>query len=339
MAYNILKSKTTSDYNVIELFAGAGGTALGFENAGLKHLLLNELDKMACQTLRKNFTQDTNIICEDVRNISFSEYLGKVDIVQAGFPCQAFSCAGKSLGFEDVRGTLFFEFARCIKETLPKIAVGENVKGLINHDGGKTLTTMINIITSLGYKVEYKVLNSQYFDVPQKRERLIIIAIRNDLNIKIQFPTKMDYTISLKDALKDCPMSLGQKYSKLKYDILHLIPEGGNWKSLPTELQKQYMGKSFYASGGKTGIARRLSWNKPSLTLTCSPAQKQTERCHPTETRPLTIREYARIQTFPDRWEFNGSISSQYKQIGNAVPVNLAYHIGKTLIEMLDSLK
>lgn len=339
MAYNILKSKTTSDYNVIELFAGAGGTALGFENAGLKHLLLNELDKMACQTLRKNFTQDTNIICEDVRNISFSEYLGKVDIVQAGFPCQAFSCAGKSLGFEDVRGTLFFEFARCIKETLPKIAVGENVKGLINHDGGKTLTTMINIITSLGYKVEYKVLNSQYFDVPQKRERLIIIAIRNDLNIKIQFPTKMDYTISLKDALKDCPMSLGQKYSKYKHDLLTLIPEGGNWKSLPIELQKQYMGKSFYASGGKTGIARRLSWNKPSLTLTCSPAQKQTERCHPTETRPLTIREYARIQTFPDRWEFNGSISSQYKQIGNAVPVNLAYHIGKTLIEMLDSLK
>ena len=114
-----------------------------------------------------------------------------------------------------------------------------------------------------------------------------------------------------------------------------MIPEGGYWRDLPIKDQKEFMGKSFYLGGGKTGMARRLSWSEPSLTLTCSPAQKQTERCHPSKTRPLTIREYARIQTFPDSWEFLGSETSQYKQIGNAVPVNLGYYIGRTLISML----
>ena len=114
-----------------------------------------------------------------------------------------------------------------------------------------------------------------------------------------------------------------------------MVPEGGYWRDLPIKDQKEFMGRSFYLGGGKTGMARRLSWSEPSLTLTCSPAQKQTERCHPSKTRPLTIREYARIQTFPDSWEFLGSETSQYKQIGNAVPVNLGYYIGRTLISML----
>ncbi|MEK7512309.1 MAG: DNA cytosine methyltransferase [Patescibacteria group bacterium] len=105
---------------------------------------------------------------------------------------------------------------------------------------------------------------------------------------------------------------------------------------LQEELQKEYMGASFYMGGGKTGMARRLSWDEPSLTLTCSPAQKQTERCHPEETRPLSVREYARIQTFPDNWTFSGSVAQQYKQIGNAVPVNLGYYIGDMIIKMLN---
>lgn len=334
--FNILKSDVKTNYNVIELFAGAGGTALGFENAGLNHILLNEIDKNAAQTLKANFSDGTKIICDDVKNISFKGYKGKVDIVQAGFPCQAFSYAGKSLGFEDVRGTLFFEFARCVKETRPKIAVGENVRGLLKHDNGKTLKTMVNVLKELGYKVCYKILRAQYLDVPQKRERLIIMAVRNDLDIPFIYPKEQDYTVSLREALHNCPKSNGQKYSKEKYDILKLVPEGGYWKDLPIELQKKYMAGSFYLSGGKTGMARRLSWDEPSLTLTCAPAQKQTERCHPSETRPLTVREYARIQTFPDNWEFSGSLCSQYKQIGNAVPVNLSYHVGKCLIKMLD---
>lgn len=114
---------------------------------------------------------------------------------------------------------------------------------------------------------------------------------------------------------------------------------GGDWRDLPLELQKEYMGASFYLGGGKTGMARRLSLDEPSLTLTCSPAQKQTERCHPLETRPLSIREYARIQTFPDDWVFAGSVASQYKQIGNAVPVNLAWAVGRSLVRLLNDME
>lgn len=336
--FKVLKSNIKTPYNAIELFAGAGGTALGFENAGINHLLLNEIDKNCVETLKYNFPKDTNIIHEDVHKVDFSPWKNKVDIVQAGFPCQAFSYAGKSMGFEDTRGTLFFEFARCVKETMPKIAVGENVKGLLKHDNGRALKTMINTLIELGYNVQYKVLRAQYLDVAQKRERLIIIAIRKDLDIPFIFPTEQNYTVSLRSALKDCPKSEGQSYPKRKAEILSLVPEGGYWRDLPINLQKEYMKGSFYLSGGKTGMARRLSWDEPSLTLTCAPAQKQTERCHPSETRPLTIREYARIQSFPDNWVFKGTISSQYKQIGNAVPVNLSYHIGCCLIQMLNQI-
>ena len=123
---------------------------------------------------------------------------------------------------------------------------------------------------------------------------------------------------------------------KSKKEILDHVPPGGYWRDLPLGLQKTYMKKSFHLSGGKTGIARRMSWEEPCLTLTCSPAQKQTERCHPEETRPFTVREYARIQTFPDTWQFAGPITSQYRQIGNAVPVNFAEEIGYTLIKALN---
>lgn len=336
--FRILKSKIQKKYTAIELFAGAGGTALGLENAGIKHVLLNEFNKDCVATLRKNMPQ-WNVVHDDVAKLDFTEWKAKVDLVQGGFPCQAFSYAGKRQGFEDTRGTLFYEFARCVKEVKPKIAMGENVKGLLKHEGGKTLATMVKVLEDLGYKVAYKVLRAQYLDVPQKRERLIIIGIRKDLNIPFIFPKEKDYTISLKETLKGCPKSLGQEYSQKKKAIMSKISPGGYWKDLPIDLQKEYMKASFYMGGGKTGMARRLSWDEPSLTLTCNPAQKQTERCHPKETRPLNIREYARIQTFPDSWEFVGSISSQYKQIGNAVPVNFGYHIGSSLIKMLDGAK
>ena len=122
---------------------------------------------------------------------------------------------------------------------------------------------------------------------------------------------------------------------KVRKKVLDLVPAGGYWKDLPLSVQKDYMKGSFSLPGGKTGMARRLSWSEPSLTLTCAPAQKQTERCHPQETRPLTVREYARIQSFPDDWQFEGSLASKYKQIGNAVPCNLAYHVGRGIIAML----
>lgn len=194
---------------------------------------------------------------------------------------------------------------------------------------------MEHVFSELGYRLSYRVLRSQYLDVPQKRERLILLAVRDDLDIPFIFPKEKNYTVSMREALKNCPHSEGQKYPSKKFEIMKLIPEGGYWKDLPVELQKSYMGRSFYLGGGKTGMARRMSWDEPCLTLTCAPAQKQTERCHPSETRPLTVREYARIQTFPDSWVFAGSMSSKYRQIGNAVPVNLGYHVGRCVIAML----
>lgn len=333
--YRILHTDRLSTYTAIDLFAGAGGTALGLENAGLKHVLLNEFDKKAAQTLRQN-RPNWNVNDQDIHDVDFTEFHGKVDVIEGGFPCQAFSYAGKRLGFDDTRGTLFHEFARAVKEVQPKVAIGENVRGLLTHDGGRTLKTMVKVLQDLGYNVAYKVLRSQYLDVPQKRERLILMAVRKDVADKLVFPKERDYTISLREAIGDSPKSDGQAYSEQKFKIMKQIPEGGYWRDLPDDLQRDYMKASYFHTGGKTGMARRLSWDEPSLTLTCNPAQKQTERCHPGETRPLNVREYARIQTFPDEWQFAGSTSAQYKQIGNAVPVNLGFYMGSAATHMLE---
>ncbi|EOQ46619.1 modification methylase Eco47II [Escherichia sp. KTE31] len=334
-------------YTVLELFAGAGGMALGLEKAGLKSVLLNEIDSHACKTLRKN-RPEWNVVEGDVSQVDFTPYRNTIDVLAGGFPCQAFSYAGKKLGFEDTRGTLFFEFARAAKEINPKVLLAENVRGLLNHDDGRTLETIKNIITDLGYTLfEPRVLKAIFYKVPQKRERLIIVAVRNDLadGIDYEWPSSYNKILTLKDALKkgvlydsDVPESEGQKYPKRKAEILSMVPPGGYWRDLPEDIQKEYMLKSFYLGGGKTGMARRLSWDEPSLTLTCAPAQKQTERCHPEETRPLTVREYARIQTFPDDWVFEGPMSAKYKQIGNAVPVNLSFAVGKSVVHLLDKI-
>jgi DNA (cytosine-5)-methyltransferase 1 len=334
-------------FTSIELFAGAGGLALGMAQSGFNHLLLNEWDSDACATLRLN-RPDWNVVQEDVHNVDFTEYKGKVDLLTGGFPCQAFSYAGKQGGFNDTRGTLFFELARAVKEVQPAVFVAENVKGLLNHDSGKTFNTICNAIKELGYTLlAYKVMRAIMYAVPQKRERLILVAVRNDIAPYAEFiwPSPYYRVLTLRDAFckgvlynEDVPYSAGQQYPEKKRKVMDLVPMGGDWRDLPVDIQKEYMGGSFYLGGGRTGMARRLSLDEPSLTLTCAPAQKQTERCHPIETRPLSIREYARIQTFPDEWKFSGNLSSQYKQIGNAVPVNLAAAVGRSIIRMLNGL-
>ncbi|NJN39004.1 MAG: DNA (cytosine-5-)-methyltransferase [Acaryochloridaceae cyanobacterium CSU_3_4] len=343
-----LLSKPIRNFRLIELFAGCGGLALGMEKAGFSSILFNEINHDACATLRSN-RPHWNIIEGDITNVSFSEYRGRVDLISGGFPCQAFSYAGKKLGFEDIRGTLFFEFARAVKETKPKVFIAENVRGLLKHDNGTTLETISNVIHELGYElVPPKILKAVFYQVPQKRERLFLVCIRKDLakDIAFQWPSPYQRIMTLRDALKagelypnDVPNSEGQKYPRHKAEIMAYVPAGGYWRDLPDELQREYMKKSYFLSGGKTGMARRLAWDEPSLTLTCAPAQKQTERCHPEETRPLTVREYARIQTFPDTWFFSGSLSSQYKQIGNAVPVNLAFAMGRALVRLLNDIE
>ena len=253
--YRILKAKRKSPYTAIDLFAGAGGTALGLENAGLQHLLLNEYDKNAAATLRKNRPQ-WKVDDSDIAKVDFRYLRGKVDVVEGGFPCQAFSYAGKKMGFEDTRGTLFHEFARAVKEIQPKIAIGENVRGLLTHDEGRTLRTMVAILQGLGYRVVYKVLRSQYMDVPQKRERLLIFAVRKDLDTPILFPKEKDYTISLKEAIGDEPKSAGQEYSPMKKKVMSLVPAGGYWRDLPEKIKKDYMKASYFMGGGKNGYGQ-----------------------------------------------------------------------------------
>jgi len=326
----------------IDLFAGCGGLTLGFEMAGFECIACNEIDKNTCDTLRAN-RPSCNLIDGDICMVNFKEFKGEADIVTGGFPCQSFSSAGKRLGLDDIRGTMFYQFARAIDEIRPRMAIGENVRGLLSHDNGKTLETMLSVLDSIGYRVEQPhLLKAVDYDVPQKRERLFIIAVRKDLDIKFKPPQKSTKKWTLRDALRsgelfatDVPSSAGSKYPESRRNVLDMVPPGGCWRNLPLDIQKSYMKGCFYNDGGKTGIARRLSWDEPSLTLLCSPIQKQTERCHPDETRPLTVREYARIQTFPDSYTFCGPNSSQYKQIGNAVPVNLAMAVGKAVASAL----
>ena len=300
----------------IELFAGAGGLALGLEQAGFTCKELVEFNHIACETLRRN-RPFWNVIEDDIHNVDFTEYKDKIDLVSGGVPCQSFSYAGKRFGLNDTRGTLFAEFARCLEEVQPKMFLFENVPGLLSHDKGKTFDIIKVAFETLGYTIQYKILNACYFGVGQKRKRLIVIGIRNDLKniIKFTYPKPDKNWTTLKDVLKCVPDSPYQPYSEKKRKIMDLVPPGGCWIDLPENIAKEYMGKSYYTGGGRRGIARRISWNEPCLTLTTSPSQKQTERCHPDETRPFTIQEYARIQSFPDGWIFEGSIINQYKQI------------------------
>ena len=325
-------------FTTIELFAGAGGLALGVERAGFKTIGLVEIDKDASDTLRKN-RPEWRVINDDIANVScldlqdyFGIAKGELDLLSGGAPCQSFSYAGKRLGLEDARGTLFYHYAKFLEQLQPKMFLFENVKGLLTHDKGRTYKTITDIFESTGYVIQKKVLNAWDYGVAQKRERLITIGIRKDLvgKIHFDFPKSHEYKPVLRDVLLDCPESQGTPYSEYKRKIFELVPPGGYWRA------KEYMKSCWYMEGGRTGILRRLSLDEPSLAVLTSPSQKQTDRCHPLEARPFTIRENARCQSFPDEWEFCGGISSQYKQVGNAVPVNLAYDIALQIKKALE---
>ena len=329
-----------------ESFAGAGGMALGFEKAGYDTTFVLEYDKHAAATLKHNRPK-WDVIEADICNVDFTQYHGRLDVMAGGFPCQPFSTTGSMLGLNDTRGTLFYEFARSILESEPKAFVAENVSGLLSHDKGRTLQTICAAFNDIGYTlIDPRILKGMLYQVPQKRDRLFLIGFRSDLMSKINFSWPYPCAsnlYTLKDALKagtlfdvNVPASEGVRYSDNKAKVLDKVPAGGNWKDLPVEIQKTYLGGAYNTSGGKTSFAKRLSWDTPCNTLLCSPSQKQTDRCHPDETRPLTTREYARIQTFPDNWEFLGNVASIYKQIGNAVPVNLAYAVACAVASALN---
>lgn len=330
----------------IELFAGAGGLALGLEQAGFEHIGLIEFNRAAADTLLTN-RPSWNVICEDIEKVAsldlekeFKIKKYELDLLSGGAPCQSFSYAGKRLGLEDVRGTMFFHYATFLKKLQPKMFLFENVKGLLTHDNGKTYKTICDIFHQEGYEVYHQVLNAVDYEVPQKRERLITIGIRNDLVDKcfFKFPEKHKKYLVVGDIKLDVnPSKLDcARYSEYKESVFKLVPPGGYWRDIDPKIAKEYMKSCWFMGGGRTGILRRIGLNEPCLTVLTNPGMKQTDRCHPLEVRPFSYRENARIQTFPEDWIFCGKLSEKYKQVGNAVPVVLAKEIGleirKTLL-------
>lgn len=335
-------------FKSIELFAGAGGLALGLEQAGFEHIGLVEFDRSAANTLIFNRPQ-WKVLCEDIAITTqkdlekeFNIQKGELDLLSGGAPCQSFSYAGKRLGLQDVRGTMFYHYATFLEKLQPKMFLFENVRGLLTHDKGKTYQTILGIFEEQGYKTMHAVLNAWDYGVPQKRERLITVGIRNDLVNKCSFifPKKHNYRPIMRDVKLDVNPSKDEceRYSEYKEKIFALVPPGGYWRDIDPEIAKEYMKTCWYMGGGRTGILRRIGLDEPSLTVLTSPGMKQTDRCHPIEVRPFSYRENARIQTFPDTWGFWGKLSEKYKQVGNAVPVNLAKEIGIAIKNTLEEI-
>lgn len=348
-----------ADTRSISLFSGAMGLDIGLMQAGVQIEIGQDIDAACIETMRKNRHRG---IAGDIRDISSAEILsacsmraGEPFLVCGGPPCQPFSTAGKRLGINDPRGSLFVEFVRMIDEIRPRFFVMENVKGLMSavlrdERGVSTNTKVLDVIleefSRLHYKTVFGVLDAVNYGVPQFRERFIMIGSRENEKIFLPAPTHFhihqnaDYRWrTLGDTIRDLENSKGEcaEFSEGRLKYLRMVPEGGNWKNLPNEFVEEAMGGAYHSGGGKVGFYRRLSYSQPSPTVVTSPVQKATMMCHPTKDRPLSVAEYARIQQFPDDWKIIGSVANKYRQIGNAVPVGLARAIGETLVSIADS--
>lgn len=293
---------------------------------------------------------------------------GEVDLVTGGPPCQPFSTAGKRGSVLDPRGSLFMDFIRIIRDIQPRFFIMENVRGLlsaplqhrpINQRGkkhpplevsemqGAALKVVLTEMKALGYSVVHNLIEAADYGVPQNRERVIFIGSRDGESLTFPLATHSKDGINLpkwrtlKEGLKGLvdPQPEFIPYSENRLKYLRLLEAGQNWRYLPEELQQEAMGGAYNSGGGKVGFYRRLSWEKPSPTVTTSPQQKATDMCHPLELRPLSVRESARIQTFPDDWYFSGSVTSKYRQIGNAVPVLLSKAIGDYIYNLIQGNK
>lgn len=348
--------------DVISLFSGAMGLDIGLEQAGLNVLIGQDFDKSCVNTMLAN---NKKVIGGDIRELKPEVLLeatglnvGEPFLICGGPPCQPFSTAGKRLGINDPRGSLFMDFIRMIDYIRPRFFIMENVKGIMSaplkhlpvsqkdeNDPEQRLGTVLEVILSefdkLGYKTVYGVLDAVNYGVPQFRERFILIGSRDYEDIFLPLPThfqrhqNIDYKWrTVGDAIKDLENDISEcaAFSEERVKYLKLIPEGGNWRDLPQDVIEKAMGGAYNSGGGKVGFYRRLSYNQPSPTLVTSPVQKATMMCHPVKDRPLSVKEYARIQQFPEDWVFTGSTASKYRQIGNAVPVGLAKALGTAIL-------
>lgn len=337
-------------YPVISLFSGGLGMDLGLIQAGLDVRVSQDFDKNCVATIKHNVEHtvvpgDIKKLFEDDPSGSFlldaaGLKRGEAFLVVGGPPCQSFSNAGKRLGLSDLRGTLFQEFAKAIDIARPRFFVMENVPTIGTKSMPGVLELMLEAFESLNYSVVYGVVDASEHGTPQARKRMIFIGSRDGEEISLPSAShgSIDQGLRPKMTVRDAIGDLITKpgpcavFSEKTQKYIPLIPTGGNWRDLPANLQPIAMGKAYESGGGKTGFFRRLGWDGQSPTLVTSPVQKMSLLAHPTENRPLSVREYARIQGFPDNWEFQGALAAQYRQIGNAVAVPVGRAIGNHLI-------
>ncbi len=356
---------------IVSLFSGALGLDLGLEQAGFQVRVAVECNKFAAATIRRN-RPDTPVIERKIEEVTTEEILevaglkpGEPMIVSAGPSCQAFSTAGKRGSLGDPRGTLFRQFLRVVHEARPRFFVMENVRGVfsaaIRHrplrergpgypplapdeELGSAFILILRELQAIGYYTVFNLLNTADFGVPQARERVLFIGSRDGemINMPESTHSKMPMNgksswVTLRQAFEGMEDS-NHTYTDLPSTTsryLSLIPEGGNWRDLPSDLQAEALGAAYISWGGRSGFFRRLSWERPAPSITTNPGGKATMMCHPTELRPLSVQECARLQQFPDTWQFDGETSQQYIQIGNAVPVGLGSAIGRVIVETI----
>lgn len=323
---NILFLTIMNKLRFIDLFAGVGGIRLGFERACAVHdveaecVLSSEIDDKACETYIKNFEDNPKL---DITTLNEKD-VPDCDVVLAGFPCQAFSVAGKRGGFEDTRGTLFFDVARIIKEKRPKMFLLENVKGLVNHKSGQTLSIILNVLNDeLGYDVHYKVLNSKYFGVPQNRERIYIVGF--DKKTDFVFPDNTCDDTCIYDILEDCVVDEKYYISKKYYESLK--------RHKNRHVEK---GNGFgYDIRPMTGIANTVVCGGMGRerNLICDTRNSRlSENVNDDCIRKMTPREWERLQGFPDDWTDGVADTHRYKQMGNSVTVPVIEEVANKMI-------
>ena len=328
-------------YKSIDLFAGIGGIRMGFDNAfgkEIKTVFVSEWDEYAQKTYRENYKDDFDI-AGDITKIPESS-IPKFDICLAGFPCQAFSIAGSHKGFDDDfkgmnRGNLFLEVERICKYHKPKVIFCENVKGLVQHNKGNTFMVIRNTFRNLGYQVFWKILNSKDFGVPQNRERIYIVAFRDDLNVgEFKFPVGMRKKVYIRDILEEAPIPVQYYLSDTYVETLrkHKARHEAKGNGFGYEIRDLDGIAGTIVCGGM-GRERNLIIDHREHSMI--PVTHIKGEVNKEDIRKMTPREWARLQGFPDDYKLNLSDTHLYKQFGNSVTVNVIESIAKEVRKVL----